>query len=168
MVRAWLRAVFCVCLGALAGCGGDNRDSIINDTNNQVAAVATSVGNIKNKVEDFVAKKEAAGGKDDEATNALILEAVNEAKALKETAKKMQTLSSRASSQTPPTDEERKAFLEKHKKRVNETQADLKEAHRAMKVVVADANSKYEEAMRPLMKALSDAEGEFAAITRRK
>ena len=61
-----------------------------------------------------------------------------------------------------------RVYLEKHKKRINETQAELKDAHRAMKVAVAEANKKYEEPLRPLMQALSDAEGEFAAINRRK
>ncbi len=168
MLRAWLRAGLCVGLACLVGCAGDNRDSIINDTSNQIANVATSAGNIKNKVDEYVKKKEATDNKDEEGAKTLLDEAIAEAKNLKEIAKKMQALSTRASSQTPPTDDERKAFLEKHKKRINETQAELKDAHRAMKLAVAEASKKFEEPLRPLLKELSEAEGEFAAINRRK
>jgi len=111
----WLRAGLCVCVASLVGCGGDSRDSIISNTNTQISEAATSVDNIKSKVAEFVKKKEA-GNKDEEGAKKDLEEAIAEAKKLKEIAQKMQSLSTQANSRTPPTPEEKKAFLEKHQR----------------------------------------------------
>jgi TolA-binding protein len=165
MLRAWLRAGLCVCAVSFVGCGGDSRESIISNTTTQITQAATSLGNIKAKVEEFVKKKEA---KDEEGAKKELDEAVGEAKTLKEVAKNMQNLSAQANARTPPTPEEKKALLEKHQSRINDTHGELKTAHREMKRAIDDAKKKYEEAMAPLIQALNDAEGEFAAIARRK
>ena len=64
MLRAWLRAGLCVCAVSFVGCGGDSRENIVANTTTQITQAATSLGNIKAKVEEFVKKKEA---KDEEA-----------------------------------------------------------------------------------------------------
>jgi len=166
MVRSWLRASFCVLAALVFGCEKDNRESVISNSNNLVSEVATSAGNIKNRVEEFMRKKES--GKDDEGAKKEIDEAVAEAKKLEETALKLQNLSSRANSLTPPTAEEKKAYLAKFQPRIITTQEELKNAHRDMKKVLTEANDKYSEAMKPLMQELSKAESAFAAIVRRK
>ena len=76
----------------------------------------------------------------------------------------MQSLSTMANARTPATPEEKKALLEKHQTRINDTHGELKSAHRAMKKAIDDAKKNYEEALAPLTQALNDAEGEFAAI----
>lgn len=165
MMRSWLRASVCVLTATLFGCGGDSRESIITNTNNSVSEVATSAGNIKSKVDEFVRKKDA---KDDEGAKKELDEAIDEAKKLEQTAKKLQNIERRSNAVGNLTAEEKKAFLKKFEARINTTRDEAIAAHRDMKKSVADANAKYEEAMRPLMQELSRAEGEFAALTRRK
>lgn len=165
MLRAWVRAGLCVCVASLVGCGSDSRDSIISNQNIQISEAATSAGNIKAKIEEFVKKKE---NKDEEGAKKELDEAVGEAKKLKEIAQKMQSLSTMANSRTPGTPDEKKALLEKHLSRINDTHSELKTAHRAMKRELDEAKKKYDEALQPLTLALNDAEGEFAAIARRK
>jgi len=165
MVRAWLRASVCVLVAALFGCGSDSRESILSNSNNLVAEVATSAGNIKSRVEEFVRKKD---NKDDEGAKKELDEAIAEARKLEETARKLQSVASRASSLAPLTAEEKKTYLEKSKARINTTRDDLITSHREMKKTLAEANAKYEDALKPLMTELSKAEGEFAAIVRRK
>ena len=167
MLRPWLYAGLCVCVASLVGCGGDSRDSIIVNTNTQISDAATSVLNIKSKVEDFVNKKEA-GAKDEEGAKKDLEEAVGDAKKLKEIAQKLQSFLAQANSKTPPTTEEKKALLDKHLNSISETYKQLKDAHRQMKAALAEANKKFDEPLRPLMQALTDAEGEFVAIARRK
>jgi len=166
MLRAWLRAGLCVCAVSFVGCGGDSRESIISNTTTQLTEAASSVGNIKAKIEEFVKKKEA---KDEEGAKKELDEAVAEAKKLKEVAKVMQNLSTQANARTPPTPEEKKVLLEKYQNRINDTQGELKNAHREMKRALDEAKKKYEEAMAPLIQAINDAEGEFAAtVSHRK
>jgi phage shock protein A len=167
MLRRWLHLGLCLCVASLTGCGRDNRDGIIVDTNNLISNAGTSVETIKTKVEDFVKKKEA-DSKDEEAAKKDLDEAVAAAKSLKEIAQKMQSLSGQANAQTPPTPEEKKALLDKHLSGINNAYNQLKLAHREMKRTIDEANKKFEEPMRPLMQALADAEGDFAAIARRK
>lgn len=165
MARAWLRAGLCGLMAALIGCGSDSRDSIIKNTNTLVAEVASSAGTIKSKVDEFVRKKDA---KDDEGAKKELEEAVAEAKKLEDTAKKLQMMSARASNATPATAEEKKANLKNYEKAINATREELISSHREMKKALADANKKYEDALKPLMVEMSKAEGEFAAIVRKK
>ena len=164
---SWLRVGLCLCVASLAGCGGDNRDSLIANTTTQMTEVASAANNIKEKVDSFVTKKEAET-KDEEGAKKDLDDAVGEAKRLKDIAKEMQRLSGRASTYAAPTPEEMKKFPETNRDRINGSREQLVSAHRAMKESLAKAKTKYEEPLQPLMQALNDAEGEFVAITRRK
>jgi hypothetical protein len=166
MLRPWLRAGLCACVVSLAGCGGDRRDSIITDTTTQMSEAASAVNNIQEKVKSYVAKREA-DVKEAEAAKDLE-EAVADAKKLKDIAKAMQVLSSRVSALAAPTPEETKKFLDTNRDRINRSREDLITNHRAMRTAIDDAKKKYEGPLQPLAQALTDAEGEFAAITRRK
>lgn len=164
MVRSWLRAGTVFLAVGLAGCGGDPRESIISNTNNLVSEAATSASNIKNNVEEFVRKK----GTDDEAAKKALNEAVAEAEKLEKTAKALQNQAARVGAMASLTDAEKKANEEKFKSRIDQTREELITSHREMKKVLESANANYEEQLRPLMQALSKAEGEFAAIARRR
>ncbi len=164
-----LRAGLCLGLAFLVGCGGDSRESVITNNNNQMADAAATASSIKSKIEEFVKKKELpADKKDEEGAKKELDEAIAAAKKLKDIAKEMQALSNKANSVPPPTDDEKKALLEKYKKIIGDRTAELKIAQRDMKLAVTEASKKFEEPMRPLVTALNDADGEFAAIVRKK
>lgn len=167
MIRLWSSLLVCVGLMSMVGCSGDDRDSQINNVNTQISAVATSVGYITDKLNEFVKKKEG-DAKDEEAAKKDLDEAVAEAKKLRETAKELQKLSTNVARISPATDAEKKEFLDRHLKRINQTRDELLQSHRQLKTALAEANKKYEETLTPLMQALAEAEGEFAAIVRKR
>jgi chromosome segregation ATPase len=167
MVRQWLQAGLCVMAAAAIGCTDNSRDSLITNTNNQVSQIATSYDYIKTKVEDYTKKMEGTN-KDEAGAKSDLDAAVAEAKKLKDVAKQMQTLSTYAGAVTGVTDEEKKAMRDRFQGKIDTVRAEVVKAHGEMKSALKQANEKYEDALRPLTQALSEAQGEFAAIVRRR
>src|SRR6478672_8276924 len=102
MMRAWLSVAMVAVSLSILGCESNSRGSIIIDTNNQVAAVATSINSIKASLDEFIKKKEV--DKDEDGAKKSLAAAVEEANKLKQIAKAMQQLATRVNSLPPLTD----------------------------------------------------------------
>ncbi len=150
--------------------GGEaKREEVVKKVNETLKDAAKQASKIKSKVEEYVKKKELPGDKkDEEGAKKELDEAIAAAKKLKDIAKEMQALSNEANSLPPATDEEIKRLLDKYKKIIGDLTSELKLAQRDLQLAVAEASKKFEEPLRPLMMALDDADGEFAAIVRKK
>lgn len=166
MVRRWLRAGFCAIAMSAIGCGENSLGNLITNTNNQVKQVASSFDNIKNRLDDYVKKKE--GGKDEDGAKRDLDDAVAEAKKLKELAKALQSLSTQTSAVTGLTEEKKDALREQFQSSIESARNEVDKAHRDMKKSLDEAKKKYESELGALVQALTESQGEFAAIVRRR
>ncbi len=164
MIR-WIAPCVVAMLATLSGCGGDSRDGKVKSMINQITQVQGSIQVVKESLEKFAAKKEA---KDDEAARKELEGAVEAAKKLKETAEKLQELNRDAARMAPPTADEKKALLNSNKG-ISTAIADVETAHAEMKKVLADVTTKYgEDAIRPFLRAMDEANAAFVALIRRQ
>jgi hypothetical protein len=149
----------------LVGCPSETRDGLVSDTIQRIELAATEIGNINSRVKEAIKQAETDNKKLD------LTAALAAATKLKDTGDEAQKLKRRIEQvRSQITDEDRKAYAQKHKDALNVAFTSLLKKREELRLTLADAEKLHvpgaQVAVKEFREKLVEAESPFEALSR--
>jgi flagellar hook-basal body complex protein FliE len=151
---------------AIAGCGGDQRESLINNTLNQITLATNTI----RQIHDAVAKelKKAEDPKHNKISSTDFENIIKvEIKSYKDIGVALQGIKRDVDAiRDSITEEDRKNYREKFQSQIQPALEGLQKEQESLRSILAQAKKKNEEAVRELIAKFQEAQGEFESIAK--
>lgn len=165
MLKSIVRGCTFVVLLGFVGCGGSEREGLINETLAQLNRATTLLGNIRDSMQKAI--KTAEGEKRNVAPadfDKLVKDILPD---LKDVGDKMQILKRQIEAQRDTvTEEQRKALAERFAKQTDSALTSLRDEQLALNKVMQEAQRLNDEAIKEVKKKLAEAQAEFEVIAK--
>jgi uncharacterized lipoprotein YehR (DUF1307 family) len=147
---------------ALTGCGGDERERLINRAIDQLTNAQTHMAAIKDSVLKWEKEK-----KQQEKLR-LLQSAKDAAKAFRKTAKEFQKIKQEADKLDASTPEDRKTYVEKFRERFAQAIENVDKERLALNAAIARAEKTAKGQLAELKSSLRDAQGDFESLAKQR